>query len=222
MKTTVSENLYNIKTSLPQEIKLVAVSKSHPRTAILEAYNSGQRYFGENKALEMASKQSLLPNDIEWHCIGHLQTNKVKYIAPFVSLIQSVDSLHLLQVIDKEALKNDRVIPYLLQFHIAEEETKSGLSSDDAIKILESAAFSEMKNILICGVMGMATFTDDKNQIRKEFRNLKSIFDFLRQRFFADCRWFREISMGMSSDYRIAIDEGSTMVRIGSSIFAST
>jgi PLP dependent protein len=221
METTISENLLNIKSSLPQEIKLVAVSKNHPWTAILEAYNSGQRCFGENKAQEMASKQSLLPNDIEWHCIGHLQTNKVKYIAPFVSMIHSVDSLRLLQVIDKEALKNRRVIRCLLQFHIAEEETKSGLSSVDAIKILESPEFPEMKNILISGVMGMATFTDEENQIRKEFRNLKSVFGFLRERFFADHPWFREISMGMSSDYRIAIEEGSTMVRIGSSIFGT-
>jgi len=216
---TISDNLLNIKSSLPPEIKLVAVSKNHPWTTVLEAYQSDQRCFGENKAQEMVSKQSCLPKDIEWHCIGHLQTNKVKLIAPFISMIHSVDSFHLLEVIDNEALKNNRIIPCLLQFHIAEEETKSGFSTGDGVEMLESGEFREMKNILISGVMGMATFTHDMDQIRKEFRHLKAIFEMLKERFFLDHSRFKEISMGMSADYRIAIEEGSTIVRIGSSIF---
>jgi pyridoxal phosphate enzyme (YggS family) len=167
----------------------------------------------------MCAKQEVLPADIEWHFIGHLQTNKVKYIAPFVSLVHSVDSLKLLKIINKEAEKNQRTQKCLLQFHIAEEETKFGFSQEEAVEMLESAEFRELKNVEICGVMGMATFTDNDTQIRKEFRHLRSIFEFLKEKYFATQPSFCELSMGMSGDYRVAISEGSTMVRIGSNIF---
>ncbi len=202
-------------------MKLVAVSKTHSVEEIMEAYQTGQRCFAENKAQELSAKQPLLPSDIEWHFIGHLQSNKVKYIAPFVSLIHSVDSLKLLQVIDKEASKNGRTISCLLQFHIAEEDTKFGLDIEEAEEILESKAYRELKNISIAGIMGMATFTDDYDQVRREFRHLKAIFDQLKGKYFAHDPAFREISMGMSDDYKIAISEGSTLVRIGSSIFGA-
>lgn len=201
--------------------RLVAVSKTHPVARILEVYEQGQRIFGENRPQEMLEKQSALPADIEWHLIGHLQTNKVKSIAPFVSLIHSVDSLRLLQEIDKQALKYNRVIDCLLQFHIAQEETKFGLNETEAIEILQDPAFSTLQNIRICGVMGMASFTEDTEQVRQEFRQLKSIFDRLKQLAFPQATYFREISMGMSSDWRIALEEGSTLVRIGSLIFGT-
>jgi len=200
---------------------MVAVSKTHSVEEIMEAYQTGQRCFAENKAQELSAKQPLLPSDIEWHFIGHLQSNKVKYIAPFVSLIHSVDSLKLLQVIDKEASKNGRTISCLLQFHIAEEDTKFGLDIEEAEEILESKAYRELKNISIAGIMGMATFTDDYDQVRREFRHLKAIFDQLKGKYFAHDPAFREISMGMSDDYEIAVSEGSTLVRIGSSIFGA-
>ncbi len=199
--------------------RLVAVSKTHPVARILEIYEQGQRIFGENRPQEMLEKQAALPADIEWHLIGHLQTNKVKSIAPFVALIHSVDSLRLLQEIDKQALKNNRVIDCLLQFHIAKEETKFGLDEAEAIEMLTSPAFSALKNVRICGVMGMATFIEDTKQVRGEFRHLKTIFDHLKARFFPQAAHFREISMGMSGDWRIALEEGSTLVRIGSLIF---
>lgn len=202
-------------------MKLVAVSKTHSVEEIMEAYQTGQRCFAENKAQELSAKQPLLPSDIEWHFIGHLQSNKVKYIAPFVSLIHSVDSLKLLQVIDKEASKNGRTISCLLQFHIAEEDTKFGLDIEEAEEILESKAYRELKNISIAGIMSMATFTDDYDQVRREFRHLKAIFDQLKGKYFAHDPAFREISMGMSDDYEIAVSEGSTLVRIGSSIFGA-
>lgn len=202
-------------------MKMVAVSKTHSVEEIMEAYQTGQRCFAENKAQELSAKQPLLPSDIEWHFIGHLQSNKVKYIAPFVSLIHSVDSLKLLQVIDKEASKNGRTISCLLQFHIAEEDTKFGLDIEEAEEILESKAYRELKNISIAGIMGMATFTDDYDQVRREFRHLKAIFDQLKGKYFAHDPAFREISMGMSDDYEIAVSEGSTLVRIGSSIFGA-
>lgn len=201
--------------------RLVAVSKTHPVARILEVYEQGQRIFGENRPQEMLEKQSALPADIEWHLIGHLQTNKVKSIAPFVSLIHSVDSLRLLQEIDKQALKYNRIIDCLLQFHIAQEETKFGLNETEAIEILQDPAFSTLQNIRICGVMGMASFTEDTEQVRQEFRQLKSIFDRLKQLAFPQATYFREISMGMSSDWRIALEEGSTLVRIGSLIFGT-
>jgi pyridoxal phosphate enzyme (YggS family) len=199
--------------------RLVAVSKTHPPERILEIYQQGQRIFGENRAQEMLEKHAALPADIEWHLIGHLQTNKVKYIAPFVSLIHSADSLKLLQEIDKQANKVGRVIDCLLQFHIAQEETKFGLDESEAREMLSSEAFRQLENIRICGVMGMATFTDDEAQVRSEFRRLKAIFEKIRQEFFLDKPYFKEISMGMSGDWRIAVEEGSTMLRIGSLIF---
>jgi hypothetical protein len=202
-----------------KNVRLVAVSKTHPPERILEIYQQGQRIFGENRAQEMLEKHAALPADIEWHLIGHLQTNKVKYIAPFVSMIHSVDSLKLLQEIDKQAVKANRVIDCLLQFHIAQEETKFGLSEADGHEILSSQAFRQLKNVRVCGVMGMATFTDDEAQVRGEFRHLKAIFEKIKKEFFSDDPYFREISMGMSGDWRVAVEEGSTMVRIGSLIF---
>lgn len=218
---SIAENLHRITKTLPSGVKLAAVSKTHSVEEIMEAYQTGQRCFAENKAQELSAKQPLLPSDIEWHFIGHLQSNKVKYIAPFVSLIHSVDSLKLLQVIDKEASKNGRTIPCLLQFHVAEEDTKFGLDIEEAEEILESKAYHELKNISIAGIMGMATFTDDYDQVRREFRHLKAIFDHLKDKYFAHDPAFREISMGMSDDYEIAVSEGSTLVRIGSSIFGA-
>jgi len=216
---TIPENLTRIKNTLPPGVKLAAVSKTHPVEDILKAYSAGHRCFAENKAQELSAKHALLPADVEWHFIGHMQTNKVKYIAPFVSMIHSVDSLKLLQVINKEAQKYERIINCLLQFHIAGEETKFGLSYQEATELLESKDYQSLENISISGVMGMATFTDDQNQVRKEFRQLKSFFDQLKTAFFSGDPQFCEISMGMSDDYLIAIEEGSTLVRVGSSIF---
>jgi pyridoxal phosphate enzyme (YggS family) len=216
---SISQNLKNILSTIPSGVKLIAVSKTKPNEAIIEAYQSGQRIFGENKAQELAAKQKDLPSDIEWHMIGHMQSNKVKYIAPFVSLIHSVDSLSLLQEINKQALKNNRTINVLLQFHIAEEETKFGFSMSEVQELLNSSAFKELKNIEVCGVMGMATFTDNQEQIKKEFKQLKAYFNQLKSAHFNEKERFNEISMGMSGDYLLAILEGSTMVRVGSSIF---
>jgi PLP dependent protein len=216
---SVAENINTIKKSLPDCVKLVAVSKTKPSELLMEAYRYGQRAFGENKVQEMVWKYEELPKDIEWHFIGHLQTNKVKYIAPFVHLIHGVDSFKLLKAIDSEAKKASRIIPCLLQFQIAEEETKFGLSMDEATEILNSDEFKLLKQVQISGVMGMATYTDDAAQIRKELANLKAYFDRLKADYFADSTDFKEISMGMSGDYLIAIEEGSTMVRIGSTIF---
>ena len=199
--------------------KLIAVSKTQPIPALEEAYEAGQRIFGENKAQELVVKAEVLPADIEWHMIGHLQTNKVKNIAPFVHTIQSVDSLRLLEEINKQAVKNNRNINCLLQLYIAEEESKFGLSVNEAEELLASDSYKQMENIKIAGVMGIATNTDAENQIRKEFKELKRIFDTLKSRYFQDNAAFKEISMGMSSDYKLAIAEGSTMVRVGSSIF---
>lgn len=209
------------KTLAAHHVKLVAVSKTHPPERILEVYREGQRIFGENRVQEMLLKQAALPQDIEWHLIGHLQTNKVKMIAPFVQMIHSVDSLALLQEIDKQALKSGRVIDCLLQFHIAAETTKFGFSEPEVEEILRNPDYKSLQNVRICGVMGMATFTDDQNQVRQEFKTLKAIFDRLKKRFFADIPWFKEISMGMSGDWQIAVEEGSTMVRIGSLIFGA-
>jgi pyridoxal phosphate enzyme (YggS family) len=216
---SIAENIDQIRANLPVGVQLIAVSKTKPVELLMEAYHHGQRAFGENKVQEMTRKQEELPKDIEWHFIGHLQTNKIKYIAPFVHLIHGVDSFKLLRAIDAEARKINRVIPCLLQFYIAEEETKFGFSLDEAIDMLNSEEITSLKNISISGVMGMATFTDDLNQIRSEFAHLKTIFDALKSRFFADVPEFREISMGMSADYLIAVGEGSTMIRIGSTIF---
>ncbi len=200
-------------------VTLIAVSKTHSPERIMEIYSLGHRIFGENKVQEMADKFEVLPKDIEWHMIGHLQRNKVKFIAPFVKMIHSVDSLKLLQEIDKQALKNQRLIDCLLQFHIAREETKFGLNLQEAKSLLEDSLMLEFKNIRICGVMGMASFSDDKTLVRTEFQTLQSIFQQLKSAYFRDKPWFREISMGMSGDWKIAVEEGSTMVRIGSAIF---
>lgn len=221
MTMGIKENIQHIRTGLPSGVSLVAVSKTKPNEDILEAYQTGQRIFGENKVQEMARKYEELPKDIAWHLIGHLQTNKVKYIAPFVQMIHAVDSIKLLLAIDKEARKCNRVIPCLLQFHIAEEETKFGLDLQEAIDLLNSEEYRHAGNVQLCGVMGMATFTDDAEQVRREFAALKSIFDQLKQNYFADDKAFCELSMGMSDDYLIAIEEGSTMVRVGSTIFGS-
>ena len=201
--------------------RLVAVSKTKPVEAIQEIYNLGQRIFGENRVQELVEKEALLPQDIEWHLIGHLQTNKVKYIAPFVQMIHSIDSLKLLKEVNKQALKNERVIDCLLQMHIAEEESKFGLNQQEVEELLSTLTFKEMQNVRVVGLMGMATFTNDETQVRQEFRNLSTIFHSIKSQFFADENSFKEISMGMSGDYKIAIDEGSTMVRIGSLIFGS-
>lgn len=217
----IKNNLNTIKSNLPKNIILVAVSKTKPVCDIEIAYRSGQRIFGENKVQELQEKQPILPKDIQWHMIGHLQTNKVKYIAPFVSLIHAVDSLKLLKEINKQAIKNNRKIPILLQFHIAKEQSKFGLSIEKANDLITSEDFLNLKNISIHGVMGMATFTDNKNQIKTEFNKLKLIFDQLKRDYFKESNQFKEISMGMSGDYELAIKEGSTMVRIGSTIFGS-
>ena len=215
----IQENLKKILATIPDGVTLLAVSKTKPESDILEAYNYGIRNFGENKVQEMVGKHENLPKDIKWHLIGHLQTNKVKYMASFVSLIHSVDSLNLLETINKEATKVNRVIPCLLQFHIATEETKFGLSEDEAYALLNSDSYKSMKNVEICGVMGMATNTENMDLVRSEFKHLKSIFDNLHEKYFANSSTFNTISMGMSHDYQIAIEEGSTIVRIGSSIF---
>lgn len=215
---SIAQNLLKIKSSLPSTVTLVAVSKTKPIPDLMEAYDAGQRIFGENKIQEMAEKWEAMPKDIEWHMIGHVQTNKVKFMAPFVSLIHGVDSLKLLEEINKQAKKNNRIIDYLLQIYIAEEETKFGLDEEELNEILSSATFQEMKNIRIVGLMGMATFTDNQNQIKKEFTHLKSIFDGLQSRKHA-LQCVTTLSMGMSGDYQLAIECGSTMVRIGSSIF---
>jgi hypothetical protein len=216
---TIAHNLDLIRKSLPGHVKLVAVSKTIPPAGILEAYEAGQRLFGENKAQEIRDKQPLLPADIQWHFVGHLQTNKVKYIAPYVDTIHSVDSLKLLGEIDRQAARNGRVIRCLLQFHIATEETKFGLDLREAEEILQSPELTLMKNVLIAGVMGMATLSDDHFLIRKEFSVLRSFFEKLKAGYFPGQPFFREISMGMTNDFRIAVEEGSTMVRVGTAIF---
>ena len=217
----IQENLKAILATIPSNVSLVAVTKTKPVSDLEEVYKAGQRIFGENKVQEMVEKYDQLPKDIQWHLIGHLQTNKVKFIAPFVSMIHSVDSLKLLNEINKEAKKNNRTIDCLLQFHIAEEETKFGLSLEEAKEILETREFVEMQNISVVGIMGMATFTNDLEIVQHEFRTLESYFQILKSHFFKYNRDFKEISMGMSGDYLLAIEEGSTMVRVGSSIFGA-
>jgi len=204
-----------------QGVTLVAVSKTKPIEAIQQMYDQGQRVFGENRVQEMEEKYIALPKDIQWHLIGHLQKNKVKYIAPFVSMIHSVDSLELLEIINKEAAKTDRIISVLLQFYIAKEDTKFGLSEAEGLALLDQLVEKPLANIKICGVMGMASFSDDKSLVRSEFRNLKNIFNQLKNKYFAADDAFKEVSMGMSGDYELAIEEGSTMVRIGSALFGS-
>jgi pyridoxal phosphate enzyme (YggS family) len=215
----IADNLSKIKGSIPQHVCLVAVSKTKPVSELMVAYNAGQRHFGENKVQEMCDKQAIMPKDVCWHFIGHLQTNKVKYIAPFVHLIHSVDSLKLLLEINKHARKNQRVISILLQFHIAQEETKFGLNREEVIQLLNSEEYNACQNVRIVGVMGMASFVDNVNQIKLEFKALKTHFDFLKMNYFALIDDFSEISMGMSNDFELAIQEGSTLIRVGSSIF---
>jgi len=215
----IAENILRIKQELPPSAQLIAVSKTKPASDIIQAYQAGQRAFGENKVQELVDKYEALPKDIEWHLIGHLQTNKVKYIASFVHLIHAVDSLKLLKEIDREASKHNRTIDCLLQFHIASEETKFGMSFDEAQELLESDEFIQLDNVRITGIMGMASFTEDEAQIRDEFRTLYGYFQVIKSHHFKFNPDFREISMGMSSDYKIAAEEGSTMVRVGSSIF---
>jgi len=205
----------------PSNTTLVAVSKTKPAAMIQAMYDEGQRIFGENRVQELVEKSEILPKDIEWHQIGHLQTNKVKYIAPFVSLIHAVDSFKLLKEINKQALKNERTIPCLLQFHIAEESSKFGFDKAEVEEVLNSPDFKKLENIEIVGVMGMATFTDDQEQVKMEFRYLKSLFEGLKQAYFSTQTSFSEISMGMSGDYKLAVEEGSTMVRIGSLLFGN-
>lgn len=216
----IKENLNKVRATVPENVTLIAVSKTKPVSDLQEAYDAGQRIFGENKALEMRDKYQELPKDVKWHFIGHLQTNKIKYIVPFVTLIHSIDSASLLEAVNKEAVKNNRVIDCLLQFHIAQEETKFGLDVEEAKTMIESDNFKKLNNVRIVGVMGMATFTDDENQVRNEFKTLKNIFDTLKENYFKDDS-FKEISMGMSDDYPIAIEEGATMVRVGSKIFGA-
>ena len=214
---SIAENLENIKHTLPEDVTLVAVSKTKSISEIKEAYDTGHMVFGENKIQEMVQKWESMPKDIQWHMIGHVQRNKVKYMAEFVSLIHGVDSVRLLQEIDKRAQQNNRVIECLLQIHIAEETTKFGLDADELNELIHSDTFHKMKNIAITGLMGMATFTDDTDQVRREFRLLKTLFDTTQK----VLPHVSVLSMGMSGDYKIAIEEGSTMVRIGSSIFGA-
>ena len=217
----IASNLANIKKTIQPGTRLIAVSKTKPVADLQQAYEAGQRLFGENKALEMRDKHEALPKDIEWHFIGHLQTNKVKYIAPYVALIHSIDSLNLLLTVDKEAAKHNRVIDCLLQFHIATEETKFGLDMAEAVALLESPEYKALRHVRIVGVMGMATNTPDTALIRREFASLRAIQQELQHRYFPNDPTFCEISMGMSGDYQIAMEEGSTLVRVGSAIFGA-
>jgi pyridoxal phosphate enzyme (YggS family) len=217
----IKAQLEAIRSSLPATTVLIAVSKTHPIERIMEAYEAGQRDFGENKVQDLAEKYEALPKDIRWHMIGHLQSNKVKYIAPFVHLIHGVDSFKLLLEINKQGQKNGRQISCLLQFHIAQEDTKFGLSLEEAKVFLAGPEFSLLDHVRICGVMGMATFTENTAQIRQEFQNLHAIYQQLLSKYFSSNSEFKEISMGMSDDYPIAIEEGSTLIRVGSKIFGA-
>jgi len=216
---SISNNLLQIKNTLPANVKLVAVSKMHPVAEILEAYYAGQKIFGENKVQELIDKYEQLPKDIEWHLIGHLQTNKVKFVVPFVSLIHSVDSYRLLQEINKEAAKKNKIVKCLLQIHIATEENKFGFDINEINTMLDDSNFVNQANVEICGVMGMATYTNNVERIKTEFDQLSAYFKTLKNQYFNYCAYFCEISMGMSGDYLLAIEHGSTMVRVGSSIF---
>jgi pyridoxal phosphate enzyme (YggS family) len=217
---SIADNIKTLKKeTVPIKVTLIAVSKTKPAEEIMEAYDAGQRLFGENHVQELLEKQETLPKDIQWHLIGHLQSNKVKYIAPFVSMIQSVDSLKLLEEINKHAEKNSRVIDCLLQVYIADEETKYGLGFDEIIELLRSEQLPLLKNIRIRGLMGIATNTDNEKQVKEEFYELKTFFDGIKQSFFRKDEAFSILSMGMSADYKLAIEQGSTMVRLGSTIF---
>lgn len=216
---SIADNLKQVLTELPTGVRLVAVSKFNPNEAIEEAYRAGQRIFGESKVQEMTAKQESLPNDIEWHFIGHLQTNKIKYMAPYVAMIHGIDSYKLLTEVNKQAQKAGRVIDCLLQLHVAQEETKFGFSPDECRAMLVDGAWKTLENIRICGLMGMASNTDDTKQIDREFETLHNLFEELKVTFFVDAPQFKELSMGMSHDYHLAIAQGSTLVRVGSKIF---
>lgn len=216
----IAESIQAIEQKIKNRARLIAVTKTKPVAMLQDAYEAGARLFGENKVQEMAEKQPQLPSDIEWHLIGHLQSNKVKYIASFVSLIHSIDSLKLLQEVNKQALKNGRVIDCLLQIHIADEETKFGMLAEEAEALLQSETLNDLQNVRIIGLMGLATNTDDAEQVRREFRTLKQLFDTLATIQTAQVQ-FSELSMGMSGDYEIAVEEGSTLVRVGSAIFGA-
>lgn len=217
----IARNIIALREEIPANVRIVAVSKLKSADDILKAYNAGQKIFGENRVQELVRKYNSLPRDIEWHFIGHLQSNKVRQIASFVNMIHSVDTFRLLKVIDQEAARADRVIDCLLQFYIATEETKYGFSLSEVLEMLESEDFQKLKNIRICGVMGMASFIDDDDQIRREFMYLSECFRRLKDEFFSGDDAFKELSMGMSGDYKIALEEGSTIVRLGSTIFGS-
>ena len=217
----IVRNIITLREEIPANVRIVAVSKLKSADDILKAYNAGQKIFGENRVQELVRKYNSLPRDIEWHFIGHLQSNKVRQIASFVNMIHSVDTFRLLQVIDREAAKAGRIIDCLLQFYIATEETKYGFSLSEVLEMLESEDFQKLKNIRICGVMGMASFIDDDDQIRREFMYLSECFRRLKDEFFSGDDAFKELSMGMSGDYKIALEEGSTIVRLGSTIFGS-
>lgn len=216
---SIQSNIQSIRQHIPSHVRLVCVSKFNPNESILEAYETGERIFGESKVQELCSKHETLPQDIVWHFIGHLQTNKIKFIAPFVSLIHGVDSYKLLVEINKQAAKVGKTINCLLQVHIAQEETKFGFSPEELLNMFETGEWKQLENVRICGLMGMATFTENRDQIRSEFRTLKSLFDKTKQSYFTTEATFCELSMGMSDDYQLAIEEGSTLVRVGSSIF---
>ena len=215
----VKGNLKQVLAKLPQGVRLVAISKYHPNEYIETAYEEGQRIFGESHEQELRQKVESLPKDIEWHFIGHLQTNKVKYIAPYITMIEAVDSLKLLREIDKQAIRNERVIDVLLELHIAEEETKYGLTPEACRELLAGGEWRELQHVRICGLMMMASYVEDEQQIRNEFRTAKNLFDEVKAQYFQDAPWFKERSWGMSHDYPIAVEEGSTMVRVGTSIF---
>lgn len=215
----VKENIRKLQDSLPKGVGLVAVSKFHPVELLREAYDAGQRIFGESRAQELLQKVGQMPDDVKWHFIGHLQTNKVRAIVPYVAMIHSIDSERLLRVVDSEAERAGRVVDVLLQLHVAQEETKYGMTADECVAMVESGVLAELTHVRVCGVMGMATNTDDENEIRAEFRKIKQVFDLLHEGCLHDSDCFREISMGMSDDYQIAVEEGSTLVRVGHSIF---
>jgi len=219
--TSISENITQLKEQVPQGVKLIAVSKTKPVEQLLEAYHAGQRAFGENYVQEIIEKQPQLPGDVEWHFIGHLQSNKVKYIAPFVHWIHGIDSMRLLGEINKQAAKHNRVINCLLQVHIAQEESKFGFDTETLSMSLSQFRPEEYMHIRLCGLMGMASFTEDTQQVTKEFQLLKTTFDALKQGTMKDIETFHKISMGMSGDWPLAVKEGSTMIRVGSAIFGS-
>lgn len=218
---SIAQNLQRITAQLPQGVKLVAVSKFHPVDKVMEAYNAGQRIFGENRAQELAAKAPQMPTDIEWHFIGHLQKNKVRLIMPWTSIIQSVDSIQLLQLINKEAARINRQVNVLLQLHVAKEQTKSGFTIEEILKAAKEGAFNNLSNVTICGMMAMATFTDDMSQVASEFELVHNTFITLRDKYFANKPEFKEISMGMSDDWPVAVKHGATIVRIGTDIFGA-